>query len=158
MSGDTVIIGLGNPLLSDDGVGIAVAMKVAEQLQGRLEVTVKELHTGGIRLMEAIAGFRRAVVVDAMVTGGEPGTIHCFGPDGLLPTKNSFSSHDTDFATACSLGRLAGLCLPESVSFWGIEARDYDTFGSDFSPAVATALPRAVQRIAAAMLAQEGAE
>jgi hydrogenase maturation protease len=56
---------MGNPLLSDDGVGIAVARAVAERLKHSVNLTVTELHTGGIRLMEAMAGFKRAVVVDA---------------------------------------------------------------------------------------------
>lgn len=119
-----VIIGMGNRLLSDDGVGFAVAVAVAERLKQRMNLTVMELHTGGIRLMEAMAGFRRAVVVDAMLSGAPPGTVQHFDPRDFVTTKNTFSSHDTDFATAYDLGRMAGVPLPEQVSFWGIEARD----------------------------------
>lgn len=165
MSG-TVIIGMGNPLLSDDGVGIAVARAVASRLTGSAgtsaersggELTVTELPTGGIRLMEAMAGFRRAVVVDAMLTGSPPGTLHRFDPKGFVTTKNTYSSHDTDFATAFDLGLLAGVSLPEKLSFWGIEAREFDRFGSQFTEEVAAAVPEAVERIVAEIAGWEGA-
>lgn len=147
--GGTVIIGMGNPLLSDDGVGITVAHAVAECLQHRMSLTVTELHTGGIRLMEAMAGFKRVVVIDAMLSGALPGSLRQFDPKGFITTKNTFSSHDTDFATAYELGRMAGVLLPEQVSFWGIEAREFDLFGEKFTDEVAAAVSGAVHRIAA---------
>ena len=152
----TVIIGMGNRLLSDDGVGIAVANGVAERLQGHTILTVTELHTGGIRLMEAMAGFRRAVVVDAMLSGAAPGTVQRFDPRDFVTTKNTFSSHDTDFASAYDLGLLVGVPLPEQVSFWGIEAREFDLFGERFTDEVAAAVPEAVNRIVAEISEWEG--
>lgn len=156
MTAGTVIIGMGNPLLSDDGVGIAVAHAVAARLQQTMGLTVTELHTGGIRLMEAMAGFKRAVVVDAMLSGAAPGTLQQFNSADFVTTKNTFSSHDTDFATAYDLGRLAGVPLPEQVSFWGIEAREFDLFGENFTDEVAAAVPGAVDRIVAQLMAWEG--
>ena len=157
VSAGTVIIGMGNRLLSDDGVGIAVAFAVAERLQDRMDLAVTELHTGGMRLMEAMAGFRRAVVVDAMLSGAPVGTVQRFDPRDFVTTKNTFSSHDTDFATAYDLGRMVGIVLPEQVSFWGIEAREFDLFGEQFTAEVAAALPMAVKRIVAEITAWEAA-
>lgn len=156
MTAGTVIIGMGNPLLSDDGVGIAVAHAVAERLRHTMGLTVTELHTGGIRLMESMAGFKRAVVVDAMLSGAAPGTLLQFDPADFVTTKNTFSSHDTDFATAYDLGRMAGVLLPEQISFWGIEAREFDLFGERFTDEVAAAVPGAVDRIVAQLMAWEG--
>lgn len=147
MNAGTVIIGMGNPLLSDDGVGIAVANAVADRLKHCMDLTVTELHTGGIRLMEAMAGFKRAVVVDAMLSGATPGTVQRFNPRDFVTTKNTFSSHDTDFATAYDLGLMVGVILPEQVSFWGIEAREFDLFGERFTDEVAAAIPGAVDQI-----------
>ncbi|MDD5285726.1 MAG: hydrogenase maturation protease [Desulfuromonadaceae bacterium] len=147
MTAGVVIIGMGNPLLSDDGVGIVVAHAVAKRLKHRMNLTVTELHTGGIRLMEAMAGFKRAVVVDAMLSGATPGTLKRFDPNDFVTTKNTFSSHDTDFATAYELGLMAGVPLPEQVSFWGIEAREFDLFGEQLTEEVSAALPGAVNLI-----------
>lgn len=152
----TVIIGMGNPQLSDDGVGLAVALAVAERLQSRMTLTVTELNTGGIRLMEAMAGFKRAVVVDAMLSGAPHGTVQQFDPKDFVTTRNTFSSHDTDFATAYDLGVMAGVPLPERVSFWGVEAREFDLFGECFTAEVAAAVPTAVERIVAQLIEWEG--
>ena len=156
VDGGTVIIGMGNPQLSDDGVGLAVAVAVAERLKQRITLTVTELNTGGIRLMEAMAGFKRAVVVDAMLSGAPPGTVQRFDPKDFVTTRNTFSSHDTDFATAYDLGRMAGVSLPEQVSFWGVEAREFDLFGERFTAEVAAAVPVAVERIVAQITEWEG--
>jgi hydrogenase maturation protease len=156
MTAGTVIIGMGNPLLSDDGVGIAVAHALAAELKGSMDVVVKELHTGGIRLMEAMAGFKSAVVVDAMLSGAEPGTVRCFEVNEFVTTKNTFSSHDTNFAIAYDLGKMAGVHLPERVSFWGIEAREFDLFSEKFTDEVAAAVPGAVRMIVAEIAAWEG--
>ncbi|MEI7817491.1 MAG: hydrogenase maturation protease [Desulfuromonadales bacterium] len=153
----TVIIGLGNPQLSDDGVGLAVAVAVAGCLRHRMELTVTELNAGGIRLMEAMAGFRRAVVVDAMLSGAAPGTILRFDPGNFVTTKNTFSSHDTDFTTAFNLGKMVGVPLPEQVSFWGIEGREFKLFGEGFTDEVAAAVTGAVKLIVAEVMAWEGA-
>ena len=156
VDGGTVIIGMGNPQLSDDGVGLAVAVAVAERLKNVMKLTVTELNTGGIRLMEAMAGFKRAVVVDAMLSGATPGTVQRFDPKDFVTTKNTFSSHDTDFATAYELGMMAGVSLPEQLSFWGIEAREFDLFGERFTAEVAAAVPVAVERIIAQLIGWEG--
>ncbi len=152
----TVIIGMGNPLLSDDGVGSVVARAVAQRLTRRTNLSVIELHTGGIRLMEAMVGFQRALVVDAMVSGAPPGTVHRFDPRSFVTTQNTFSSHDTDFATACTLGRMAGLALPEQVAFWGIEGREFELFGERLSDEVAAAVPGCVALMVGQIGAWEG--
>ena len=154
--GGTVIIGMGNPQLSDDGVGLAVALAVAERLQSCMSLAVTELNTGGLRLMEAMAGFKRAVVVDAMLSGAPPGTVQQFDSKDFVTTKNTFSSHDTDFATAYDLGVMAGVSLPEQFSFWGVEAREFDLFGERFTAEVAAAVPVAVERIVAQIIEWEG--
>jgi hydrogenase maturation protease len=146
MNSNTVIIGLGNPQLSDDGVGIAVARQVASRLVTD-ELTVIELNTGGIRLMEAMAGYRRAVVVDAMLSGARPGSVQRFDPDRFVTTKNTCSSHDTDFGTAFQAGLLLGIPLPQQVSFWGIEALECGVFSEELTEAVAAAVPLAVEMI-----------
>ena len=99
--------------------------------------------------MEAMAGFRRAVVVDAMVTGAVPGTVVRFDANNFVTTKNSYSSHDTDFVTALTVGELLGVALPEQVSFWGIEVAECALFSESLTPEVAAAVPRAVASIIA---------
>lgn len=146
MKSGTVIIGLGNPQLSDDGVGIAIANEIARRSELD-DLTLLELNGGGIRLMEAMAGYQRAVVVDAMLTGSEPGTVRRFDPDDFVTTKNSYSSHDTDFGTAFQAGLLLGIPLPELVLFWGVEVLECGVFSEELSDVVAAAVPLAAELI-----------
>lgn len=145
MAARTVVIGLGNPLLRDDGAGIRTARVLKRRLQNRSDVEVVELYAGGLRLMEAMVGFERALLVDAMQSGGvPPGTVRCFTPADFGSTRNLRCAHDTSLAAALLLGRQLGLVLPGEIEIWGIEAASLDTFGETLTRPVS----RAVQRLA----------
>jgi hydrogenase maturation protease len=147
-NGDAIIIGVGNPLLSDDAVGIATVRKLREYLDAQEGVVLRELYTGGIRLMEAMAGFQRAWIVDAMVSGtAPPGTISRFSPGDFVATRHATSSHDTDLATALETARLRRLPIPREICIWGIEAAEVELFGEILTPAVARAIPQVIDAI-----------
>jgi hydrogenase maturation protease len=148
----TLVIGLGNPLVTDDSVGLRVAAALRERLAGRSDVAVVEDYWGGLRLMEQMVGYDRAIVIDAMRSGAAAGTIHHL-TTGDMPTQRSASSHDMTLPTALTLGRQAGLRLPEdeAISLVGIEAEDILNFGETCTPAVAAAVPRAVADVLAAL-------
>jgi hydrogenase maturation protease len=141
----TLIIGLGNPLVTDDSVGLRVIEQVKPRLADRDDVEVAEDYWGGLRLMERMIGFDRAIVVDAIQTGSPPGTIHLLTPEGIA-TQRSASAHDVNLATALEFGRSAGAHLPENsrIRLVGIEAADTLTFGERCTPAVEAAIPAAV--------------
>ncbi|MGO9110418.1 MAG: hydrogenase maturation protease [Thermoguttaceae bacterium] len=146
----TLIIGLGNPLVTDDSVGLRVAAELREQLADRSDVAVVEDYWGGLRLMEQMVGYDRAIVIDAICSGAPPGTIHHLAPDDI-PTQRSASSHDMTLPTALTFGREAGLQLPENdaIVLVGIEAEDILSFGETCTPAVAAAVSRAVADVLA---------
>ena len=108
-----LILGLGNPLVTDDSVGLRVAEALKPLLADRADVEVSEDYWGGLRLMERMIGFDRAIVVDAIQTGAPPGTVHLLTPDGI-PTQRSASAHDVNLSTALEFGRQAGMHLPEN--------------------------------------------
>jgi hydrogenase maturation protease len=144
----TLIIGLGNPIVSDDSVGLKVAQQLRVLLDGRDDVEVQEDYWGGLRLMERMIGYDRAIVVDAICSGAEPGTIHHL-TTGAMSTQKSASAHDVNLATALAFGRQAGVHLPadDQVRLVGIEAEDVVNFGEQCTPAVAAAIPRAIQEV-----------
>ena len=147
MSG-TVVIGLGNPILGDDAVGLHVAQALAAELAGVAGVVVKELHAGGMRVMDAVDGFERAVIVDAMCTGSlRPGSVRRLEVGQLGQARNLASTHDTNLPTALELGRMLGLRMPQAVTIYGIEARDVETFGETLSEDVKRSVPEAVRLI-----------
>lgn len=147
-AGKTLVIGLGNPLVSDDSVGLRVAEQLKGLLADRDDVEVTEDYWGGLRLMERMIGYDRALVIDATCTGASPGTIHHLSTDSIA-TQKSASAHDVNLPTALAFGRRAGAHLPadEDVRLIGIEAEDLINFNDQCTPAVAAAIPRAVQEV-----------
>lgn len=154
--GPTLVVGLGNPILRDDGVGPLVVERLRASLAGRSDVAILVDTHGGLRLMERLVGARRAIVVDAILTGAPAGTLWDLGP-GDLPTAHSGSSHDASLPEALAVGRALGAVLPADgdLRLLGIEAADVYSFGESCTPAVEDAVPRAVERVLA-LLACEG--
>jgi len=145
----SVVIGLGNPILGDDAVGLHVARALAAELAGVAGVVIKELHAGGMRVIDAIAGFERAVIVDAMCTGAlRPGSVRRLDVGQLGQARNLASTHDTNLPTALELGRMLGLPMPVTVTVIGIEALEVETFGEALSADVRRSVPEAVRLIA----------
>lgn len=143
---NTIVIGLGNPLLGDDGVG----WRIAEALRQETNVEVDCLAVGGLALMERLVGYQRAILVDAICTGTQPeGTITCCALEDLAAEAGGghlASAHDASLAVAFQVGRALHAELPEQVIVLAVEAARVYDFSTELSPAVAAAVPRAVQR------------
>jgi hydrogenase maturation protease len=148
-----IIIGLGNPILTDDGVGVKVAYAVRDALASaaRNGVTVTEASVGGLRLMEMMEGYDRVILVDAIQTAdGQPGTIYRLTLDDIasaVPTQHSASAHDMNLPTAMEMGRCLGMALPASVEIFAIEALDVVTFGETCTPHVTAAIPAVTELV-----------
>lgn len=143
----TLVLGLGNPILTDDGVGF----QVARELEGRLNqngVTVEESSLGGLSLLDLITGYDKAILIDAIQTsGGEAGEIYRLEMDDFDATRHAASPHDVNFATALELGKKLGLALPREIVIYAIEVEDVATFSEECTPKVAAAVPVCVEMI-----------
>lgn len=151
MTSETLVLGMGNPILCDDGVGILVAQAVAARCP-RNDVAFAEASVGGVRLLSVIEGYRRVIMVDAMKTpGGTPGELHRLCPNDLPASLHASSTHDVSLPGALALGRRLGMTLPEDegLVIIGIEVEDVQTFGEECTPAVEEAIPRAVEAVLA---------
>lgn len=144
----TLILGLGNPLVSDDSVGLRVVEALRLLLADRADVELDEDYWGGLRLMERLIGYKRAIIIDAVQTGALPGTIHILPVDGI-PTQRSASTHDVNLPTALEFGRRAGADLPDNqrIRLVAVEAEDILTFAERCTPAVEAAIPRAAAMV-----------
>ena len=151
----TVIIGLGNPILTDDGVGVKVVYELEKVLaNSRPDVTVTEASVGGLRLMEMMIGYDHAIIVDAFTNrnGNKPGTMRRMTLDDLRavsPTQHSASAHDTTLVTALDSGKVMGLHLPDEVVIYAIEVENVIDFCDEPTTAVAAAIPGAVTAVLA---------
>ncbi|MGD0099324.1 MAG: hydrogenase maturation protease, partial [Acidobacteriota bacterium] len=103
----TRIIGLGNSILTDDGVGIYAAREIRRCLTeiGRLDIDIVESEVAGFELMELMAGWKHVILVDSIQFEGlEPGTVVRIEPDDLHTSLRLRSVHDIDLPTALELG------------------------------------------------------
>jgi hydrogenase maturation protease len=155
----TLIIGLGNPILGDDGVGWAVAEQIRKVLANRPRsivdcqpVEVDCLSLGGLSLMERLTGSERVILIDSIFTGQKTvGAVSQFTLNDLpdLTSGHSASAHDTSLHNALNVGRSMQIDLPEdeNVIIVAIEAKNVYDFSQELSPAVATAVPIAVKAV-----------
>jgi len=143
----TVVLGLGNPILCDDGVGIRVAREL-ERRVNREDVEVLEASLSGLGLLDLLAGYDRAVIIDAIETGkGKAGEIYRLGPEDFESARHLSGVHDADFATALDFGRQAGLSLPRQIVIFAVEAADTSTFSEECTPDVSRAIPVCVEMV-----------
>jgi hydrogenase maturation protease len=148
----TVIVGLGNPLLRDDGVGLRAAGLLAERLAGS-PVDVLQSSWGGMRFIDLLAGYDRAIVLDAIEWRRGPiGTVYRFTADQAIPTVRAMSYHDLSLGAALALGRALDIPLPAETVFFAVEAEETRTFGETLTPAVEAALPEVVRRVEAQLM------
>ncbi len=156
----TLVIGLGNPILGDDGVGWKVAEEVQKSLQpsppaplpkrerGNVEVDTAAL--GGLSLMERLLGYDRVVLVDSMETGRSPvGSVQTFPLASLQDPMagHSASAHDTSLMTALKSAEIIGENIPKQVDVVAVEAQNVYDFSEELSPPVAAAVPEAAQAV-----------
>ena len=152
----TIVIGLGNPILGDDGVGWRVAEEVRNQLTSHPNTLLMEegnhvdvdcLSLGGIGLMERLIGYEHVILIDAFFSAAEPGTILISGL-GELPddcASHITSAHDTSLQNAIKLGRELGAKLPENITVVGISTTHVYDFSEELSRPVAEAVQKAAQ-------------
>ena len=144
----TLVVGLGNPILGDDGIGWQIAQEL-QQVEGiPSDVSIECLAIGGISLMEALIDYDRAILIDAIITGQAPiGNVNCYKLEDLpnMTTGHMSSAHDTSLINALLLGKSMGAHLPAEISVVTIESQNVYDFSENMTPAVIEAVPKAVK-------------
>ena len=141
-----VVIGLGNPLRHDDGVGLLVARQLGACAPPGVDVLIHR--GGGLSLMDIWEGVPVAVVVDAVSSGAPAGTVHRFDASTqALPEhlRATCSTHDFGLNEAIELARALDR-LPNRFIVIGVEGADFAP-GSCLSPAVEDAVENAVEAV-----------
>jgi hydrogenase maturation protease len=142
-----LVVGLGNPILGDDGIGWRVADSVRAI---KPDVEVDCLALGGLSLMERLVGYERVIIIDSIQTRqGKLGQVYRFALDEIpdLSAGHTTAAHDTSLQTALRMGRAMGAELPDEVLVVCIEAdRVYD-FSEELTPQVEAAIPEATQAV-----------
>jgi len=140
--GELLVIGLGNFLLGDDGVGVhAVRALAVDPPAGALTVEVGTALLDALPLLEDA---RRVVAIDAMQAGGPPGTVYAFGPEDVARAATRTSLHELGLVAALDL-LPPGRPRPD-ISIIGVEPVTID-FGLELSPPVREALPLVLETV-----------
>jgi hydrogenase maturation protease len=144
-----LVIGLGNPILTDDGIGIYIVRALALHSLPP-GVVLAETSLGGLRLLETILGYKRIILVDAIQTvNGRPGDIHTLHPSSLKASLHSGSTHDLSLSGALQLGRELGMDIPDDseITIIAVQAEDVQTLEEALTPEVEAVIPQAVELI-----------
>ena len=148
---NTLILGMGNPILSDDGVGLALAAMLRNKIRGA-DVAASAMI--GLSLFDLITGYDTIFIVDAMTTkGGEIGEWKKIGADDRCGTLHLFSSHGLNIFELMELGVRCGLEMPRLAAVYGVEIGDEVAFDESLSPEIYEKLPAIAEEITADMMA-----
>ncbi len=140
-----LLIGIGNEYRCDDGVGLQIVRKIAEEKLP--SVDIKEETGEGAALMEAWQGFENVIVVDAVSSGSKPGSIFKIDASkDRVPAKFfHYSTHAFSVAEAIELARTMKT-LPANIVLFGIEGESFSA-GITISPAVRETADRVLDQI-----------
>ncbi len=116
------VLGLGNPLMTDEGIGVVLVRRFSERSNSFSQVDFVDAGTGGLSILHQIEGRRKVVFIDCAYMGLEPGTLKRFTVDQVETTKvlPGHSLHEADLLGILRLARQLGQC-PEEVVILGIE-------------------------------------
>jgi hydrogenase maturation protease len=143
----TLVLGLGNDLLGDDGIGL----RIVEELKRRPTLAAFEFETAataGLALLDILQGYERAFIVDSAVTGTRPpGHLHRIGTASLTQLPLNLSSHYAGLPEVLALAEVLNLQLPRSIEVLGVEIEDPYTIQTGLSPHLKVELPGLVDRM-----------
>lgn len=143
-----VVLGLGNEMLTDDGVGIAVLRAVRERFIGKdVPVDFIETNEMGLSLLDFLEGYGHAIIIDSILTGQcEPGTISIFDRE-TFDRPAACNPHHMGLDEMLELAEKVDLEVPKTFDVVAIEVKDAFSFAERLSPEVETVLPKVVTRV-----------
>ncbi len=141
----TLILGLGNPILSDDAIGLKVSRELGKHFP---DADIVEASISGISLIDYITGYDHLIIIDSIKTGeAAPGTVHRIDFAALKPTVAEGFPHGVNIATAFEIARQAGEKIPKTIDIYAIEVKDNTTFSEKLTPALNAKSPQIVEDI-----------
>jgi hydrogenase maturation protease len=146
---EILVAGLGNALMSDEGVGIAVLERLREMAQRFPRAEFVDLGAAAMRVVHVLAGRRKAVFIDCAFMDEDVGVIRRFTPEQVRSHKvmAGISLHEGDLLEVIELARAVGHC-PEDIVIFGVQPASLAP-GEALSPALASRLDEYVEAVAA---------
>ncbi len=142
----TLLIGVGNPILSDDAAGIRIARYLKQKYP---DLDIVETSEYGIGMLDYVTGYDRLVIIDSIKTGRKTAELFKLELHDLNPSSYYPTSHGVDIATAFNLGRKLGYRVPDKVCIYAVEVEDNTTFAEHCTPMIEDKIPQIAGEIAA---------
>ncbi|NHJ03858.1 MAG: hydrogenase maturation protease [Candidatus Heimdallarchaeota archaeon] len=141
-----LVLGVGNPILTDDGVGIHIVRELQKKFSHIPNLEFDEMSTGGLSLAERFIDYQRVIMIDAFaLQGGIPGDVYKFSMENLETTIHTYCAHDCNLATAVDILKqeLGPERMPKEVVIIGIEVETINEFSETLTKTVQKAVPKA---------------
>jgi hydrogenase maturation protease len=131
-----LVLGIGNLVMSDDGIGVRVVQRLTQSFQFPDGVTILDGGTLGLDLLPQLEGLERLLVVDAVDLGKAPGTlVRLSGDDVPIVLETKLSPHQMGLKDLLAVAMLQGFS-PQEMVLWGVQPGTIE-MGMELSPPVA---------------------
>jgi len=145
----TLVLGIGNSILGDDGVGVHVAQELSRKIKDE-NVDVRDTSVDGLNLLEFIMGYDKLVVIDAIITeDGEVGEIYRLKPEEVCqPSHSAISPHHFNLATTLEIGKkLFPEEMPKEVTVFAVGTQEVARVTEEMTGKVKEAIPRVISLV-----------
>jgi hydrogenase maturation protease len=140
-SGKVLVLGIGNEILTDDGIGI----RLVDDLKVKVfpvEIIFEKGTIGGLEILELIQGYEKVIFLDAIKTNnGKPGDIYHMVLADFYETLHLSNLHDVSFIQAIMLGKKLGFQLPEMIHIFAVEIVEDQVFSRNFTVEIEAQYP-----------------
>lgn len=143
----TLILGLGNEILSDDGIGPRLVNDLSN-ISGIIEADYVTAGFGGLEIMELISGYNKVIIIDSIHTSsGRAGDVYHLKPSDFKKTSNLSGIHDVNFLTSLDLGKVLGYNMPDEIHIIGVEVLEDREFGERFTSLLEGKYPEILKKV-----------
>lgn len=147
MDKKTLILGVGNDILTDDGIGSRLVTDLVKLINAP-DVHFNTACCGGLEIVEYIKDFNRVIIVDAIRTqGGRPGAVYYFIPSDFRETSHLSNMHDVSFLNALELYGTLNLSLPDEIHIIAVEIAEDMKFSEEFTLQVEERYPEILEKV-----------
>ena len=134
--GKIIVVGLGNKVLGDDGIGAYLITDLQRELNLdslSFQISVN----GGMEIIDLLNNYQKAFILDGIRTAeGNPGDIYIMDSDDYMETLHISNVHDVDFKTALKLAEKINLRMPEKITIIAVEVMEDKVFNEFLTPSL----------------------
>ena len=146
MAKKILIAGIGNLLLTDEGVGVHIIQELS-RMKLPENVELVDIGTASFDLLTFMEGKDKVIIIDALLSDDEPGILYRLSPNDLVSGKRKLLTSLHQFGIPQVLNLIKQKDQKTEVIIFGIVPKDYQTYSTELTPELKKALPKIIQQI-----------